>query len=181
MLCNNKQPSGASPGEEEAQQSAQQSDASRSATFCKILFDCENFIAALFCQRGGSILPQTHQDKEETGCVFFAAYCCLLLLVPLAEWQLLLTSYPAAEPGLTEGALTLQYPEGRDGSCQNSHLSSLLPWGVLLQLLPPRGPRCTLLLISSISSLEGTGPRVDAGPPFLTSAIWCTFEVPCKC
>lgn len=65
------------------------------------------------------------------------AVCSSLVIVatvsvPLAEWQLLLTSY-AAQTRPAVGALTLQYPEGRDRSCQNSHLS------LLLQLLPPRG------------------------------------------
>lgn len=111
--------------------------------------------------RGGSILPQTHQDKEETGCVFFAGYCCLCFCP--TGWMAITADFlSSTEPGPAEGALTLQYPEGRDRSCQNSHLS-LLPWGVLLQLLP-HGARCTLLLISSISSLEGTGPQVDVGP-----------------
>lgn len=68
------------------------------------------------------------------------------------------------EPGPAEGALTLQYPEGRDRSCQNLHLA-------LLQLLP-HGAYCALLLISSISSLEGTGPEWMQAPfsPLLPSA-----------
>lgn len=82
------------------------------------------------------------------------------------------------EPGPAEGALTLLYPEGRDGSCRNSHLS-LLPWGVLLQLLPHGAslhtPANQLHLISGRN-----WPQVDVGP-FLTSATQCTFEVLCKC
>lgn len=54
-------------------------------------FDCETFIAALLCPTGGSVLLQTQPDKEETGAV-----CSPVIVapapVPLAEWQLPLTS-----------------------------------------------------------------------------------------
>lgn len=74
------------------------------------------------------------ETKEETGCVFFTGYCCLCFCP--TGWMAITADFlSSTEPGPAEAALTLRYPEGREGSCQNSHLS-LLPWGVLLQLLP---------------------------------------------
>lgn len=97
------------------------------------------------------------QTKEEMGCVFFADYCCLCFCP--TGWMAITADFLSSiEPGPAEAALTLRYPEGREGSCQNSHLS-LLPWGSAPPAAASRGPGCTLLLIRSISSLEGTGPE----------------------
>lgn len=105
--------------------------------FCKAVFNCENFIVALFCLRGGSILPQTHQHKEETGCVFFSGYC-FPSFCPTARMAITADFLPSTEPGSTVGALTLQYPEGERQELSNLTPLSLLPRGVLLQLLAHR-------------------------------------------
>lgn len=147
--------------------------------FCKIAFDGENFMASLFRRRGGSILPQTHQDKEETGCVLFAGYCCLLppshrlngnyCRLPIqrgarARWG---CPDPASiQRGETGAVKTHTSPCSR-GECS----SSCCPTGP-----PLHTPANQLHLISGRN-----WPQVDAGPLFLTSAISCTFEVPRKC
>lgn len=146
--------------------------------FCKIAFDGGNFTASLFRQRGGSILPQTHQDKEETGCVLFAGYCCLL---PLSHR---LNGNYCRLPIQRGARARWGCPDPAVSRGERQELSKLTPLPAPVGSAPPaaapRGPRCTLLLISSISSLEGTGPKWMQAP-FLTSAILCTFEVLRKC
>lgn len=109
------------------------------------------------CSDGGEVASflKHIQTKEETGCVFFAAYCCLCFCP--TGWTAITADFlSSAEPGRAEAALTSQYPEGRDGSCQNSHLSPCSR-GDRSSSCCPTGLCCTLPLISSISSLEGTG------------------------
>ncbi|CAB1446714.1 unnamed protein product [Pleuronectes platessa] len=66
-----------------------------------------------------------------------------------------------------EGALTLQYPEGRDRSCQNSHLSPG-PVGSAPPAAAPRGSLHTPA--NQLHLIFGRNwPQVDVGP-FLTSA-----------
>lgn len=102
--------------------------------FYKTVFDWKNFIASPQCLRGGSMHLQTQADKEVEGYVFFTGYCCLCFCS--MGWMAITADFlRSADSGPAEGALTLRYPEGSDGSCQNLHLSLLL-WGVLLQLLP---------------------------------------------
>lgn len=126
-------------------------------------FDCGNFIAALLCPTGGSILLQTRRDKEETGRVF--AGHCWSGSRP-ANRMAITTDFlhPSPELGLSAGALTLQYPEGKETGAVKSHTSPCSQRGVLLQLLAHGGPHCTLLLISSISGRNW--PLVDVGSFF---------------
>lgn len=131
--------------------------------FCNIcIWLRELYCGFVLSERGGSILPQMHQDKEETGCVFFAGYCCPCFCP--TGWMAITADFlSSTETQPVEGALTLQYPEGR-----RQELSKLTPLpcsrGECSSSCCPTGPHCALLLISSISSLGRNWPQVDVGP-----------------
>lgn len=141
-------------------------------------FDCENFIAALLCPTGGSILLQTWRDKEETG-----AACLPVIVgpapVPLAEWQLPLTSYTRAHSWSSPWVpWPCSIQRGRGRSCQISHLS-LHPKGCSPPAAGPQGPslHTPANQLHLWEELASGGCRIL----FLTSTISCTFEVLCKC
>lgn len=103
---------------------------------------------------------KTHGDKEEVGCVFFASYCCLCFCP--TGWMAITTDFLcSAEPGPLWGC-----PDPVVSRGKRRELSKLTrlrsPLGSSLPAAAPRGLCCTLLLISSISSLEG--PWEHAGP-----------------
>lgn len=111
------------------------------------------------------------------------AVCSSLVIVasasvPLAEWQLLPTSYPAPRPGPLRVPWPCSIQRGETGAVKTH--TSPRSRGECSSSCCPTGPRCTLPLISSISSLEGTGPKWMQAP-FLTSAISRTFEVLREC
>lgn len=107
------------------------------SNFCKIVFGCKNFTAALFCQRGGSILPQTHQDKEETGCVFFAGYCCISFCP--TGWMAITADFLSSmEPGLLRVPWPYAIQRGETGTVK-THTFFVLPSGVAPPAAAPRG------------------------------------------
>lgn len=79
------------------------------------------------------------------------------LSVPLAEWQLLLTSYPVHSPSPLRVPWPRSIQRGETGAVKTH--TSPCSRGERSSSCCPHGARCTLLLISSISSLEGTGPK----------------------
>lgn len=131
--------------------------------FCKIVFDCKNFIAALFCQRGGSILPQTHQDKEETGCVFFAGYCCFSFCP--TGWMAITADFLSSmEPGPLRVPWPCSIQRGETGAVK-THTSLRSPVGSAPPAAAPRGPMHTpanQLHLISWKELAPSGSR----PPF---------------
>lgn len=126
-------------------------------------FVCENFIAALLCPTGGSILLQTRRDKEETG---IGGHCCPGSCPAIAEWQLPLTSSSRAHSWSWPWVpWPCKYPEAGEAGAVKSHTSPCSQRGVSPPAAGPQGPWLhTLLLISSISGRNW--PLVDVGSFF---------------
>lgn len=103
---------------------------------------------------------KTHGDKEEVGCVFFAGYCCLCFC-PIG-WMAITADFLCS----TERWPLWRCPGPVVSRGKRRELSKLtrlpIPLGSSPPAAAPRGLCCTLLLISSISSVEG--PWEHAGP-----------------
>lgn len=99
--------------------------------------------------------------------------------VPLAEWQLLLTSYTRAHSWSSPWVpWPCSIQRGRGRSCQISHLS-LLPKECSPPAAGPQGP-----LLHTPANQPHLWEELASGGCrilFLTSAISRTFEVLCKC
>jgi len=101
-----------------------------------------------------------HMETKRKWAVCSSLVIVVSVSVPPAEWQLLLTSYAAQSPG----PLRVPWPCGIQRGETGAVKTYTSPWsrGEFSSSCCPTGLCCALLLISSISSLEG--PRVDVGP-----------------